>query len=148
MNINKNIIFVLTLILGISLVLGTVSAADSKTLVKTTVNKQTSVYAWDIFGNSYQNGYFKITKGTSYVNGYVTGTNPITGKSQKGAVYASKVKITPLNSHVKIKKITIRSTGYPSGKFYYNTYYTSKNVITPGKYKAFDRFTVYYTYTR
>lgn len=148
MKVNKNVIFVLTLILGISLVLGTASAADSKTLVKTTITKQTSVYSWQIYGNSYQNGYFKITKGVTYVNGYVTGINPITGKSQKGAVYASRAKITPLNSHVKIKKITIRSMGYPSGKYYYNNYYTCKNVITPGKYKAFDRFTIYYTYTR
>ena len=148
MKINKNIIFILTLIFGISLVLGTASAADSKTLVKTTITKQTSVYAWQIFGYSYQTEYFKITRGTSYVNGYVTGINPMTGKSQKAPVYAYRVKITPLNSHVKIKKITIRSRGYPSGKLYYNTYYTSKNVITPGKYKGFDRFTVYYTYSR
>ncbi|UTB31869.1 MAG: hypothetical protein NKF70_10185 [Methanobacterium sp. ERen5] len=148
MKINNNIIFVLTLILGLSLVLGTVSAADSKTIVKTTVNKQTSVYAWEIFGYSYQNSYFKITKGNSYVNGYVTGINPMTGRSEKAPVYGYRVKITPLNSHVKIKKISIRSRGYPSGKLYSNTYYTCKNVFTPKKYMGFDRFTVYYTYTK
>lgn len=141
----KNLIFVLTLFLGLSLALGTVSATDTKITVKKSINKQTTVNSWQVDGTSYQNGYFKITYGKVYVNGYVYGTNPITGKTQKGAIYANRVKITPLNSHVKIKKVIIRSIGWPSGKFYYNTYTHTNKVITPAKYKGFDRFTVYYT---
>lgn len=148
MDFSKNVIILLTLVLGISLTLGSVSAADSTHVVGKTINIKTTVNSWQIDNTCYQNGYFKITYGKVYVNGYIYGTNPITGKTQKGAVYAQRAKITALNSHVKIKKVVIRSIGWPSGKFYYNTYTNTQNVITPGKYKGFDRFTVYYTYTR
>ncbi|UTB31863.1 MAG: hypothetical protein NKF70_10155 [Methanobacterium sp. ERen5] len=116
-----------------------------KTTVQKSINKQTTVNSWQIDNTYYQNGYFKIKYGKVYVNGYVYVTNSMTGKTQKGAVYAQRAKITPLNSHVKIKKVVIRSIGWPSGKFYYNTYTYTNHVIAPGKNKGFDRFTVYYT---
>ena len=105
----KNLIFALTLILGLSLVLGTVSATDTKITVQKSINKQTTVNSWQIDDTYYQNGYFKITYGKAYVNGYVYGINPITGKTQKGAIYAYRAKITPLNSHVKINVLSFYS---------------------------------------
>ena len=144
MKLNKNVILILTLILGISLI-GTASATTTTT--HATIHKQTSIYTWQIDNYGYyKNSYIKISQGKAYVNGYVYGTNPITGKVQKGVVYSHRIKVSPLNSHVKIKKITIRSIGWPSGKYYYNTYTTKSNkLITPGKYKSFDKITVYYT---
>lgn len=73
----------------------------------------------------------------------------VTGKVKKAPVYAQKVKISPLDKKVKIKKIVITSIGYPSWKYYTNTYYNKdKKWITPGKYKSFYKFTVYYAVKR
>lgn len=146
MKLNKHLILLITLIIGLSLIIGNVSAAEPKKTTQKTINKQTSVYTWQIAKSYYKNKYIKISKGKTYVNGYVYGTNPMTEKVQKAPVYAHKVKISPLNKKVKIKTISIRSIGWPSGKFYYNKYTTKSNKwIAPGKYKGFDKFTISYT---
>lgn len=101
-------------------------------------------YKWDI-NNYYKNNYVGITLGPSYVNGYVYGKNIATGKYEYAPVYAQKVKTTALKSSVIINKVYITSIGWPSGKYYYNTYYSPNNKwIAPGKYKGFWKFTVYY----
>ena len=146
MKLNKHLILLITLIIGLSLIIGTVSATDTKKIAYKTINKQTSVYSWQITGSYYKNQYIKISKGKTYVNGYVYAKNPFTGKFQKAPVYGHNVVISPLNKNVKIKMISIRSIGWPSGKFYYNKYTTKTNKwISPGKYKGFDKFTIYYT---
>lgn len=107
---------------------------------------QITVYDWELY--RYNNKYIKITQGKTYVNGYVWGENPSTGKYERAPVYASNVKIAPLSKNVIITKISIRSIGWPSGHYYYNTYTDKSNKwIAPDKYKGLDRFTIYYTLT-
>jgi methionine-rich copper-binding protein CopC len=108
-------------------------------------------YKWQISTNadgnynSYENNYVRVKLGDGYTNGYVYGYNYVEGKYQYAAVGAQKVKVTALKSSVIINKIYITSIGYPSYKYYYNTYYSPNNKwITPGKYKSFEKFVIYY----
>lgn len=149
MKINKKyIVLLITIIVGLSLLIGNATAVTTKNTKASDlkpISKKTSVYKWKISGKTFKNKYIKISLGKTYVNGRVYGTNPATGKVQKAPVYAQKAKISALSKKVKIKKIVIKSIGYPSWRYYTNTYSNKSNKwITPGKYKGFYLFTIYY----
>jgi hypothetical protein len=103
MGSNKHLTLFIALLIGFSLIVGTSSAA--------TYYKKTSVYDYqmqdkDVNGHYYsyyKNNFIKITLGSPYVNGYVYGKNPVTGKYENAPVYSRKLKVTPLSSNVKIK---------------------------------------------
>lgn len=145
----RQVLFLIILILGFSLLIGNASAT-------TTYNKKTSIYTYQMnektvnghYYSYYKNGYIKIVLGNPYLNGYVYGTNPVTGKYEKAPVYGRNVIISPLSKNVKIKTIYTQARGYPSYNLYTNKYTTKSNQwIAPGKYKGFWKFTVYYTVT-
>lgn len=110
-------------------------------------NKKISTYA-DDYG--YNNGYVKITPSKSYMNGRVRGYDYVNERYATAPVYAKKFKISKIGSKVKITKVIAKSIGYPSYKRYSSTYKNPKNGkwFAPSKYKAFDKFIIYYNFKK
>lgn len=108
-----------------------------------TYNKKVSMNAYYQGDN---NGYIKLTSGKTYVNGRVKGYDYVNERYATAPVYANKFKISKIGSNVKIKKVLAKLIGFPSYKRYSSTYKNPKNGkwFTPSKYKAFDKFIIYY----
>ncbi len=77
MGLKKHLILLIALIVGFSLIMGTVSATTTQ---KTTYITKSQLMS---SGNYYSNKYVKISITKPYVNGYVFGTNPVTGKYEE-----------------------------------------------------------------
>ena len=137
MNKKRILFFLLILTLVLALSLSTTTAK--------TVNKKFSIETWELDSGTNDFSYIKITKGKTFMNGKVYGTNPMTMGKQMAPVYACNYRITA-KKNVKITKVVATSIGYPSGKTYKKTHYFSNSkLLKPDKYKAFWKFTVYYT---
>lgn len=158
MSINKHLIIIIALIIGFSMVIGTVSATDTGTTVKKTYNKKLSVdsiFMKDKYVNGkkysyYTDGYVKITLGPPYKNGAVYTRDGPTGKYYLAKATGRNVMITPLKKNVKVKTIYLKSIKCPTYAFKTDKYngLMVNRWIKPGYLRTFFLFTVYYTVTK